>query len=324
MPVATLALAQAAKRVVEISAGLQSGEKVCIVTDTNLPSIASAIAQACQAVGTDPVTCVMIPRKMHGNDPPEVIAAAMRAADVVISPTTYALTHTTARLEATQAGTRIVVLREITEDTFVNGAMMADYLEIDQLSRHLAKDISQGKRVRVRTSAGTDIQLDIEDRQAFWLGGLAREPGSLTSLPSGEAAIAPVEGTAQGTIVVDHAIDGIGLLDRPVTIVVKQGRAVSIEGGEAAARLRRILSESDDNATNVAEFAIGTNPLSRMRGNIAEDKIMRGVVHIALGDNHTIGGSVVSETHLDCVTLRPTVWIDERVIVSNGNLDLRS
>ncbi|MFQ5859804.1 MAG: aminopeptidase, partial [Anaerolineae bacterium] len=320
MTLSLMTLARTAKQVVETSAGVRPGENVCIVTDTNVLSIASAIAAACHAVDAETVTCVMTPRQMHGNEPPRVVAAAMKAADVVIAPTTYALTHTDARIEATRAGVRIVVLREITEDTFLHGAMTADYEAIDAISRSLAETLTEGNHVRVHTSKGTDLSMSIAGRRALHLGGVAREPGSLTSLPSGEAAIVPAEGSAEGVIVVDHAIDGIGLVDTPVTLTVRAGQVVAIEGGKAAGRLEQILAESDDNATNVAEFAIGTNPLSRMRGNIAEDKILEGSVHIAVGDSHTIGGNVTSQTHLDNVILRPTVWLDEREIVHDGTL----
>jgi len=80
------------------------------------------------------------------------------------------------------------------------------------------------------------------------------------------------------------------------------------------------LLEGDDNAFYVAEFAIGTNPKSRMKGNMAEDKILRGCVHVAVGDNHTIGGQMQSRVHLDGVILGPTVELDDQVVVKEGNL----
>jgi len=100
---------------------------------------------------------------------------------------------------------------------------------------------------------------------------------------------------------------------------VVDGRAVSIQGGKEAQELRKLL-EVDENAFNIAEFAIGTNPKSRMKGNMAEDKILRGCVHVAVGDNHAIGGKMQSNVHLDGVILNPTVEIDARVIVKKGML----
>ena len=63
------------------------------------------------------------------------------------------------------------------------------------------------------------------------LGGIATEPGKFTSLPSGEAAVAPLEGKTQGNIIIDFAMDGIGLLSQPIRLEVKDGRVISIQGG---------------------------------------------------------------------------------------------
>jgi leucyl aminopeptidase (aminopeptidase T) len=57
-----------------------------------------------------------------------------------------------------------------------------------------------------------------------------------------------------------------------------------------------------------------------MKGNMAEDKVLRGCVHIAVGDNHTIGGSLESKIHLDGVILNPTVEMDDSILVNKGVL----
>jgi leucyl aminopeptidase (aminopeptidase T) len=314
-------LAKTAKMVVEVLASVKPGENVCIATDTNKLSIAQALADACYAVGAETVVCIMTPRQIHGEEIPPVLAGAMKAAQVVLAPTSYALTHTKGRLAASKAGARILVIREITEDTFTNGAITADYEEVYKVTNQLVKRLEAASEIRMTTALGSDIRMTIKGRSGVCLAALVRPPAWLASLPSGEAAIAPVEGTAEGTIVVDHAIDGIGLLKEPLKVTVIKGRAVSISGGEQSKHLEKLL-HSDKNASNIAEFAIGTNPLSRMLGNVAEDKVLRGCVHIAVGDNHTIGGNTESGIHLDMVTLKPTVWLDGEKVVDNGVLSL--
>ncbi len=89
--------------------------------------------------------------------------------------------------------------------------------------------------------------------------------------------------------------------------------------GIEAEKLRKLLN-SDKNASHIAEFAIGTNPNSRMKGNMAEDKVLKGCVHIAVGDNHTIGGHLKSKIHLDGVILNPMVELDGSLIVDKGLL----
>ncbi len=314
-------LAKTAKMAVEVLVGVKPGENVCIATDTNKLSIAQVLAEACYAVGAETVVCIMTPRQIHGEEIPPVLAGAMKAAHVVIAPTSYALTHTRGRLAASKAGARILILREVTEDTFTNGAVSANYEEIYDVTSRLVERFDAASEIRMVTALGSDVRMSIAGRLGLCLAGLVRPPAWFATLPSGEAAIAPIEGTAEGTIVVNHAIDSIGLLKEPIKVTVRKGRAVSIDGGAQAKVLEKLI-HSDENASNIAEFAIGTNPLSRMLGNVAEDKILRGCVHIAVGDNHTIGGKVESCIHLDMVILRPTVWLDGNKIVDEGVLSL--
>src|SRR3954468_1483559 len=43
----------------------------------------------------------------HGAEPPDDVVAAMGSATVIFAPTTFSLSHTTARVEATRRGTRM-------------------------------------------------------------------------------------------------------------------------------------------------------------------------------------------------------------------------
>ena len=118
----------------------------------------------------------------------------------------------------------------------------------------------------------------------------------------------------------DHTMDNLGLLDAPIRMTVRGGKVVEIAGGASAEQLRALVAGADDNARNIAEFAIGTNDRARLVGSMTEDKKLRGSVHMAIGDNHVIGGTVVSELHLDGLLLRPTVELDGRRIVEDGRL----
>lgn len=315
----SILMMKTAQMIVNNSARIKAGENVCIVGDTNTFSIAKVLAEASYAIGAETVLTIMTPREMHGNEPPPVVASAMLGADVILAPTTYAITHTKARLDASKRGARTIILRGITEDSMIHGAMLADYNEVSTTSNKLAARLGQAKKIRLFTDSGTDVTFMVEGRKGLALGGIATEPGTFTSLPSGEAAIAPLEGKTQGRIIIDFSMDGIGLLSQPIQLEVVDGRAISIQGGKEAQELKKLL-EVDENALNIAEFAIGTNPKSRMKGNMAEDKILRGCVHIAVGDNHTIGGELQSNVHLDGVILNPTVEMDAHLIVRKGIL----
>ena len=91
---------------------------------------------------------------------------------------------------------------------------------------------------------------------------------------------------------------------------------MSGEGPEAG-HLRHILETVPD-ADNVAEFGIGLNGACLHNGSFQEEKKARGNVHIAFGDNIYYGGTVRCPVHLDMVIYRPTVRLDDRVLVENG------
>ncbi len=80
------------------------------------------------------------------------------------------------------------------------------------------------------------------------------------------------------------------------------------------------MIEKVENSSNLAEFGIGLNPLSRRNGDFQEEKKARGNVHAALGDNIFYGGDIESAVHIDMVMYRPTVVFDERVIVADGEI----
>lgn len=315
-----VSLRHTAKRLVKDTTAVQPGENLCVVTEFGKLRIARALADAGREAGAEAVVCVMERRRMHGNELPPTVASAMTKADVVMAATTYSFTHTDAFRDALRQGARILMLRSVTEESFTEGAITADYEAVDRLSRKFAGLLSEASAVHVTSALGTDLRMSLAGRSAIFLGGFAREPGSITTLPGGEAAISPVEGSAQGVLVVDHLIDGVGLLRDPVTVVVEDGRATDVKGGRQASRLRGLISAADQYATNVAEFAIGTNPKSRMVGNAAEDKVLLGCIHVAIGDNRTLGGTITSDLHLDMTVLNPTVAIDTRVVIRRGKL----
>ena len=316
----TVSLQESVRNLVRTCARVQAGEQVCIAADTQTLPIAQAIVEAVREAGAEPVLVVMTPRRAHGNEPPGIVAAAMKAANVVIQPVTYAMTHTDATREALRAGARVLVLRGITEDIMTHGAILADYDRVDKETREVARLMSEAKTARVRTPAGTDLTMSLAGRSAVALTGRVGGPGTFAAMPDGEAAISPVEGTAEGTLVIDHTMDNLGLLDAPIKMIVRAGRVVDLTGGTSAEKLKALIASADEGARNIAEFAVGTNDRARLIGSMTEDKKYRGSVHVAIGDNHVIGGTVVIELHLDGLLLRPTVELDGKTVVQDGRL----
>lgn len=297
--------------------GASPGESVLIVTDEPLRPIGYALRQAAKDLGHEVVLVEMLPRRTNGEEPPAPIADLMTKMDVVLCPTSKSLTHTDARRAASAAGVRVGTLPGVTEDIMVR-CMNADYTRIAARTATLCALMEQTKIVRVQAPAGTDITMPIEGRHAHASNGLFRHKGEWGNLPTGEAYLAPLEGRSNGVVVVDGSMAGIGLVSSPLRIVVRDGYAEEITGGTEAQRLVALLDPHGRDARTVAEFGIGTNDRARLTGVILEDEKVMGTIHIALGDNKSMGGSVRVASHLDGLITKPTVWFDDRKIMDAG------
>ena len=111
------------------------------------------------------------------------------------------------------------------------------------------------------------------------------------------------------------------MLTPPVRIVVKAGRAASVESPDArlAGEVRDYLAQHPD-SNRVGEFAIGTNVgLTRIVGNFLQDEKFPGV-HIAFGDPYGFetGADWECPSHVDALASHATVAVDGRVIMEQG------
>jgi len=106
----------------------------------------------------------------------------------------------------------------------------------------------------------------------------------------------------------------------PIRILVKDGFATDITGGAEAKRLVELLEPHGKDGRNVAEFGVGTNDKAILTGLILEDEKVMGTIHIAFGDNKSMGGTVRVASHLDGLVKKPTVWFDDRKMMEGGLL----
>lgn len=300
--------------------GAKKNEKILVITDEIKREIGLSLYENAIRLGYYALLVEMKSGKINGEEPPAEVAELMQKFDVVFCPTAKSLTHTNARRAASAKGVRIATFPGITKDVMIRG-MNADYKKIAALSIKLKKILEKGKFVRVTAPAGTDISFSIEGRTAYASKGLFHAKGESGNLPTGETYLAPVEGTSNGIFVVDGSMAGLGLIKNAnIKIEVENGYATLISGGKIANKLRKMLDEVGKDARNIAEFGIGTNDSAKLSGVLLEDEKVMGTIHIALGNNVSMGGSVNVPIHLDGVVKRPTVWLDNKLIMKDGKL----
>lgn len=300
--------------------GVKKGETVLVVTNHEKQPIADALFHEAKEIGAEPSVLIYPPGKINGEEPPRIVAEAMKMVDVVLAPTVVSISHTDARRAASANGhTRIATLPGITEEIFIRG-LGSDYNEIAETCERVRKVLDAGKTATVTTPSGTDLELDIDNPGVASDGNIS-EPGAFSNLPDGESELAPKN--ANGVMVVDRCGS---IITEPTRITFKDGYVVDIEQNESGKRFQKIIEESakadgNKNAYFIAEFAIGTNPTAKVTGVILEDEKVLGTCHIAVGDNTSYpGGNNSSTLHLDVILFKPTVTIDGEVIQKDGEL----
>lgn len=307
-------LKEIAKNVMTACLAVKPEEEVLVVTDDSRLTIGEALYEGAKELGCEAMLMVMREREVSGQEPPKAIAAAMKAADVVICPTEKSLTHTNAKIEAQKAGTRVATMPGITEEMFSKGAMTADYSQVEALTQKVTDMLTQAKTATILKN-GEKLILNLEGRSGVASPGVYREPGQCGNLPSGEGYIAPLEDGVNGVMIADGSMVGIGKLESPLTFVIRDGKIQSISG-EQSEKLD-ILLANDRNRT-VAELGIGTNEAAVLNGIILEDEKVYGTVHVAFGTNTSFGGVNKADCHMDGIILKPTLYLDDTLVIQDG------
>ena len=194
--------------------------------------------------------------------------------------------------------------------------------------------MARGKRLELISQAANGV----EHRLVADVGGWERLPvasdgiisdGAWGNVPSGETYIAPMEGSAAGSIVINGSIPGLVITPgQEMVLYFERGRLMRVEpeDGPAARWLRetqisRAKAKGDLYWSNLAEIGVGVNPaVQALTGNMLFDEKAAGTAHVALGSNIFMGGLVDASIHCDMVTRAPTIRIDDKTVIDAGRL----
>jgi len=289
---------------------LGSEETCLIVTDDKRERIGETLYAEASKITDDPVIVRYPPGPQHGAEPPEPVASALNAADVFLAPTTKSISHTRARGDACENGARGATLPGITESVFVTG-LDADYEAIKAHSETLHEQVVGAEEIRVTSPQGTDITVEIGDREWLLDTGIVHDAGGFSNLPAGEIFVSPESAT--GTYVVDGTMRPHGLLDddQQLTFEVEDGYVTEISDDAIRSQIETAAEAVGRDAYNLAELGIGTNVgVDELVGSVLLDEKAAGTVHLAIGDNAAIGGETDAPLHLDGILREPTVYAD--------------
>lgn len=305
-------LKRAAQTVVKNLLSIKKKEKTVIITDRVCREVADVLMNAAQEI-TDPILVEIVPRHMHGEEPPPLVADILKQCDVFIIPTSRSLSHTQARINACKRGARGATMPGITA-TMMKRTLNADYRRIKKLTLRLARLLSGARNAVIQTESGT-LKLDLTGRKGYADTGIIKQPGDFSNLPAGEAYIAPLELKSAGTITIDGSFASVGLLKQSITIQVDKGCILNLRGNR---RLSTLFAQYSRKERTLCELGIGTNLEAKVTGNVLEDEKALGTVHVAFGNNLGFGGKNNGKIHLDGVVRRPDLWIDGTQIIKKG------
>jgi 2,5-dihydroxypyridine 5,6-dioxygenase len=312
---------------VPFALNVEPDESVLIVADTETDAICwQAVAAAGHAHGAKITVTLSPPPEQHSYEPVAAVAAAMWASDHVMLLTSRALAHSDAAKRCQREGRTIFFMEEITPEMLLRGALLEDYEAMQDLGTRVMNAWTEARDVRVTTAEGTDLTCSVEGREGLFIAGKAFKSDTLemccAAFPDGEAVIAPVEGSANGTVVFDTTAHGVGRIKEPMRLTITDGVIAAIEGRDEARTWERILeAQNDPESWNFpAEIAIGLNPKTVITGVLREDKKIWGSCHMACGTNIDFGGTVKAKIHMDGLMLKPTVVFDGNEIVKDGRI----
>jgi len=319
---------QWAVNIIHICMGLQRGEKILIVVDEPLSHARDALLA--EAIIAEPGElwsytfpnaarpfCEYPPRLLTIATQVDVVVLLLASVDPEKEIPAWVAGREALRKSKARAG-----LGAYIDQSILDLELSADYEQIAALTLSLAERLRGSSTARITTSLGTDLRMSLAGREWKTDTGMLRGQGVFGNLPAGEIYIAPIEDSAEGVLVIDKSLPGL-LLSEPVRLVFKKGRVTQIEGGAGVEYLEKAIAQHGDSTRVIAELGIGTNSQARLQGNIITDEKVLGTIHVAIGRNDFLGGKNIASTHLDGVVSQPTVWVDGKMLLEKGRLQLQ-
>ncbi len=170
----------------------------------------------------------------------------------------------------------------------------AEWLKLKEHQEGIINYLKDKDVIRVLND-GTDLTLKVGGRK--WENSCGT-----TNFPSGEVYTGPVETSLNGYISYNLPTVKSGKKVDGIRLEFKDGKVVHATAKVGEEHLLALIA-TDEGASYVGEFAIGTNEnVDRFTGNILFDEKMGGTIHIALGSAYKQTGSKnESNLHWDMI-----------------------
>lgn len=315
------------------------GETVLVYCDTLTPPFYPAAALGAAHDLGAVVAQMMVPATSPAVQPwapdipearPEMIVSAWLGADLIVDMTTGAgQFYTPVTTIALKAGKRIMRLMGTLDD--LRRMWPSDSVKNRVLESK--KVLEGGDTIRVTSPGGTNLTMKMTGRPAATQYGRADEPGRWSMPNEGQIACAPIEGSVEGTLVLDIGDIILNLsryVGNPVTLTIERGAITRIDGGLEAFLLRDwFASWNDPKAYIVSHIGWGCHDKAnwgRMGiiwttpGGFMDAESYYGNMQIAFGSNmsQALQGTNDTRAHIDIECRNNNFWVDDVQVLQEG------
>jgi leucyl aminopeptidase (aminopeptidase T) len=320
-------LGTVAKTILKTCTNVMHGEEVLIITDPGYSKeFIESLLIIADAEGIRVTLVTLTPSDVKS--PPNSVTEALKLTDVgILCTSTNWRFSSQATKAALTAKTRIFSLSRFTDKDLIS-TVPIDYEKLQQEIDGILDRLKNAYEVHITTKAGTNVKLEGEGRTLMYEDGIVK-PGEWDTIP-GVIFTSPIENRTEGVIVIDGSIGyfpletgdvtQLGVVRDLVTLWIKEGKIVNLEGGKAGKDLERIIARGGDNADVIGEWGIGLNPGARLSGNFLADEPIYGAAHFGIGANTQMGGKNQCQQHIDAICMEVTLQINGEIVMEEGKL----
>jgi 2,5-dihydroxypyridine 5,6-dioxygenase len=326
--------------------GAAAGDGVCLLSETRSRPVLLEMAEtAALRLGLRPFHCRVptppsrapVPirstgasRALQGHP---AVLAALAASPLILDLTVEGLLHAPELPAILKAGSRVLMVSNEHPDTL---ARLVPRDEDEALVRAHAKRLRAAREMRVTSTAGTDLVVDMQGAATAGVWGWTTKPGTVAHWPGGVVVSFPKAGTARGRLVLapgDVNLTFKRYLEGTVALTLEDDHVTRIEGtGTDAELMRRYLAafaahEGSRAAYAVSHVGYGLNPRARYEAlafhdredtNGTELRCCAGNFLFSTGANEFAGR--FTEGHFDIPVFGTTIALDGEVVVREGEV----
>jgi 2,5-dihydroxypyridine 5,6-dioxygenase len=202
----------------------------------------------------------------------------------------------------------------------------------EQQARAAMRVLREGKRMKVASPAGTNLDIALEGARVGGVWGYTEKPGTLSHWPGGLCLAFPKANSVSGTLVLapgDLNLTFKRYVETPVRMLIESDYVKKIEGDGVDAELMReyMAAWGDREAYAVSHVGWGLNRRARWDAaalydrrdlNGTEQRAFAGNFLYSTGANEVAGRHTLG--HFDLPLRRCTIEIDGKALVREGSL----